>query len=268
MVGTPIGNLEDITFRAVRVLGEADLVAAEDTRRTGRLLARYGIATALTSYHEHNERGKAALILEKLAAGRSVALVTDAGTPGVSDPGYRLVRLAAARGVRVEAVPGPSAVTALLSVAGLGTERFTFLGFVPTAAGRRREMWLEMKARPSTYVIFESPRRLGKTLAEMAAELGDVEAVVGREMTKLHEEVVRGRLTELAGKLAGGGTRGEVTIAVRTEPAAASADDVEAELARLLDSGLALREAARAAAASFDISRSEAYALALRLKRR
>lgn len=192
LVATPIGNLEDISARALRVLGEAAVVAAEDTRRTAGLLRHFGIATPLTSLHEHNEHQKGEALLARLADGESVALVSDAGTPLVSDPGAGLVRAARERGIRVEAVPGPSAVLAALTASGLPCDTFTFLGFVPARAAERRQ-WLERAAaEPHTLVCFEAPHRVRETLGVIAEVFGERQISLARELTKLHEQVITG----------------------------------------------------------------------------
>jgi len=200
VVATPIGNLEDITLRAIRVLRNVNLVAAEDTRRTRTLLQHYDIHTPVTSLHEHNEQEKSPELLARLGAGESIALVSDAGTPLVSDPGFVLVREALAAGVRVEAVPGASAVMAALSVSGLPLESFAFLSFAPSRRAPRRR-WLEnLKGEPRTIVFFETPHRIGDTLADIAEVLGDRWVVVARELTKVHESVYRGWASELVGR--------------------------------------------------------------------
>ncbi len=195
LVATPIGNLEDITLRALRVLREADLIAAEDTRHTAKLLAHYDIHTKTTSFYEQVEREKTPRLLEHLASGRSLALVSDAGTPGISDPGYRLTRAAITAGIRVEAVPGASAVFAALVPSGLPTDAFSFVGFPPPKA-KAREGWLrDLAGRRETLVFFEAPHRIRATLEAVLSVLGDREVSVGRELTKLHEETVRGRVS-------------------------------------------------------------------------
>ena len=221
LVSTPIGNLEDITLRALRVLGEVALIAAEDTRRTAGLLGHYGIHTTTTSFHEHNEVRKGPHLLRRLARGDSVALVADAGTPLLSDPGARLVREALAAGVRVHAVPGPSAALAGLVISGLGGGAFTVVGFPPSRS-KDRKRWLESLAtEPRPLVVFEAPHRIRAALADMAAVLGDREVAVCREMTKAHEELVNGPISEVAKRLAV--PRGEYTIVVG--PPAAPAGD-------------------------------------------
>ena len=212
LVATPIGNLEDITLRALRVLREVALIAAEDTRRTLGLLQHYQISRPLISLHDHNERHRTPALLARLEAGDSVALVSDAGTPLISDPGLHLVQQAVAAGIRVEAIPGPSALTAALALSGIPQNEFTFLGFAPARSGAR-ERWLKaLVSERRTLVLFESPHRVRATLEHLLRHLGDRSVVVARELTKVHESVYRGRLTEV---LAGGlEERGEFVILV------------------------------------------------------
>src|SRR5262245_11074121 len=228
VVATPIGNLEDVTLRALRVLREADLLLAEDTRQVRKLLDRHGVAARPRSLHAHNEARRRDEVLASLAAGLRVALVSDAGTPLVSDPGQPLVAAAAAAGHPVEAVPGASAVLAALVVAGLPAERFTFVGFLPRRRAERERLLARFGEASETLVLFESPRRLVATLRELAERLGDRRACVARELTKRYEEVARGRLGELALRFADG-ARGEVTLVVEGGAEAAVAeDDVDA----------------------------------------
>ena len=211
VVATPIGNLEDVTLRALRVLREVSVVAAEDTRRTGILLQHYDIRTPLVSFHDHNEHSRTAGLIARLQAGDSVALVSDAGTPLVADPGFPLVREALDAGLRVEAVPGASALTAALSIAGLPVEGFTFAGFPPARAGERRR-WLEArKSVPGTLVFFEVPHRIRATLAAVREVLGDRWVVLARELTKVHEETARGWVSDLVADLQ---ERGEYVVLV------------------------------------------------------
>jgi 16S rRNA (cytidine1402-2'-O)-methyltransferase len=210
VVATPIGNLEDITVRALRILREVALIAAEDTRRTAHLLTRYGITTPTTSLHEHNEHRKSASLILRLQHDESVALVSDAGTPTVSDPGQHLISEAIRNGIRVEAIPGPNAAMAALSVSGLGTESFVFLGFPPTKAKDRR-LWIEhLKTAESIAVFYEAPHRIVQTLEEILTTIGDAYAVIGRELTKAHEELVRGPISRILS--AGLTTKGEFTV--------------------------------------------------------
>ena len=215
IVSTPIGNLEDLSPRARAALVEADVVACEDTRHTGLLLARLGIKKRLVSLHEHNERQRVASLVQSLVEGTTVALVSDAGTPLLSDPGFLLVREAAARGVRVEAIPGPSALLAALVVAGLPPLPFTFAGFAPPKGGKRRTFYSRLAALGHTVIVYESPHRIAASLADAAAAMGtERPAVVARELTKLHEEVLRGTLGELAARVAEQPLRGEIVIVI------------------------------------------------------
>src|SRR5579884_2967248 len=271
VVATPIGNLEDITLRALRVLREADLVAAEDTRRTRALLAHHGIRRPLASYYDAVERARAPAIVERLRAGATVALVSDAGTPGIADPGYHLVRQALAAGVRVVPVPGPSAVTAIVSVAGIPAERFVFEGFLPTRPGPRAARLGALAAEPRALVFFEAARRL-PGLAAAAAVLGDREAVVARELTKRHEEWLRGRLSELAGRVAAAASlKGEVTVLVAGAAAAVAAaapgPGLDARIRAALARGEHLRDLAQAIARETGAPRRAVYRRALELAR-
>jgi 16S rRNA (cytidine1402-2'-O)-methyltransferase len=218
VVATPIGNLDDITLRALRVLRDAAVIAAEDTRRTAHLLARHGIATPTTSLHEHNEDRKAEAILARLLAGEDVALVSDAGTPTISDPGSRLVRRAVAAGIRIEPIPGANAAVATLSASGLMTDSFGFYGFPPTRS-KDREAWFQrLRIVGGTAVFYEAPHRIRQTLSELRACVGDRPVVVGRELTKIHEELVRGPISEVLDRLSN--ERGEFTVVVDAGPAA------------------------------------------------
>ena len=210
LVATPIGNLEDITARALRVLGEVSLIAAEDTRRTAHLLTHYAITTPTTSLHEHNETRKAPSLIARLLAGDNVALVSDAGMPLMSDPGEELVRLAIDAGIRIEPIPGPSAITTALAVSGFATQPFTFLGFPPTRPKDRRDWFGQLSKLTSTVVFFESPHRIRGTLLEVRSNVGDCRAVICRELTKVHEELVRGPISSVLAHLFD--SRGEFTI--------------------------------------------------------
>lgn len=212
VVATPIGNLEDMTLRALRVLREADLVAAEDTRRTARLLQHYSISTPTTSLHEHNERRRIPALLARLEAGARIALVSDAGTPGVSDPGARLVAAALERGIRVEPIPGASAVTAALMVSGFPADRFTFVGF-PPARGSARDAWFqELAAHRETIVLFEAPHRMASSLGLLAKYMPDRPIAIAREMTKHHEELVRCHISDAPNRLSR--LLGEFTVVI------------------------------------------------------
>ncbi len=271
IVATPIGNLEDVTLRALRVLREVALVAAEDTRRTAKLFSHFDIHTPTTSFFEHNEREKLPRLLARLAAGENLALVSDAGTPGISDPGYRLISAAVAAGHRVEAIPGPSALLAALVASGLPTHAFTFAGF-PPARERAREEWLAaLRDRPDTLVFFEAPHRLRQTLETARRVLGDRPAVVCRELTKVHEELVRGTLSDVLAHLPD--PRGEVTVVIGPPQKGAPEPTGLPEDGRLLDefyhlteSGLARRDAVSRLAERYAHPSREVYAALERAK--
>ena len=214
LVATPIGNLEDITLRALRVLRECDVVAAEDTRRSGQLLAHFGIRKPLLSYFKFNEARRSEEILARLQRGEKVALVTDAGSPGISDPGERVVRAALEAGCRVESVPGPCALVAALTASGLPTDEFHFVGFLPHKPGRRRKALGRLRGLPCTLVLYESPHRIERLLGELAALFPDRHLVLARELTKKFEEFLRGRAAELAAATHGRGWRGELVVLV------------------------------------------------------
>ena len=264
VVATPLGHLEDLTLRALRVLREVSLVACEDTRRTGALLRAHGIGTATTSYFEHNERWKGARILEALRSGRDVALVSDAGTPGISDPGYRLVREARGGGLPVVPVPGPSAAIAALSVSGLPTDRFLFVGFLPPRATARRRALEALASERPTLVFYESPVRVLDCLADMAAVLGDRDAFLCREATKMHEEYLRAPLSALLTSLAARETvKGEIVLVVSGAPEAAPAAGREpvALYRELAGEGRTRREAVKEAARRLGLPAREVYRL-------
>jgi len=267
LVATPIGNLADITLRALAILQRADVVYCEDTRHSRTLLAHFAISRATRAYHEHNAERERPRVLAELAAGRSVALISDAGTPLISDPGYKLVREAIAAGHRVISLPGASATLAALGSAGLPTDAFLFAGFLPPRQGARRTRLAELKAVPATLVFFEAPSRLADSLADIAAVLGGREAAVARELTKLHEEVRRGTPAELAQWAAEAAPKGEMVILVGPPPAEEVSD--EAIIARLeaLLAEMSLRDAAKAAAEELGVPKSRVYDLGLALKR-
>ncbi len=267
VVATPIGNLEDVTLRALRILREVDLIAAEDTRHTAKLLHHYGIRKAMVSYHEHNERQRTPQLIAHLREGRSVALLSDAGTPGISDPGYELVRACVAEGIPVVPVPGPSALLAALVVSGLPVDRFLFGGFVPRKASERRSFLEELKPVRATLVLFESPERLLETLRDLRAVMGDRRVAVCRELTKLHEEVFRGTVTEAIAHLEVRPPRGEITLVVEGAAGAPlEAGEVEEDLRRLLAQGVSVRDAAEAVAKAYGVPKREAYRKALRIR--
>ncbi len=214
IVATPIGNLEDITFRAVRILSEVDLIAAEDTRQTKILLTRYHINTPMTSYHKFNIRAKTGQLVDLLREGKNIALVSDSGMPGISDPGYELIRESVNKNIRVEPVPGPSAAITALSVSGLPTDRFTFVGFLPKKPGRKKKTLQGLKSETGTIIIYESPYRLAKTMDDIKKALGDRGVAVCRELTKKFEEVIRGKAGEVLDKLKGRKVKGEIVVVV------------------------------------------------------
>lgn len=267
VVSTPLGNLEDITLRAIRILREVALIACEDTRRTSNLLRAHGIATPTTSYFEHNERWKGEKILAALREGRDVALVSDAGTPGISDPGYRLVRDARDAGLPVLPVPGPSAAIAGLSVSGLPTDRFLFVGFLPPRAGARKRAIDSLKTVRETLIVYESPVRITDTLEELELALGDREAFLCREATKLHEEYVRAKLSTLRAALTTrSSVRGEIVLVVAgagEEVPPATDESPETMFARLVASGLTRREAVKEVARRLGLPAREVYARVL-----
>jgi len=264
---TPIGNLEDISARALRVLREASLVAAEDTRHTGRLLTHFGIEARLVSYHAHNERARRDALLAALADG-DIALVSDAGSPGISDPGRDIVAAAVAAGHRVSPVPGPTALVAAVGASGLVDGPFVALGFLPRRGIERATTLARAGTTGYAVVLFEAPNRVAATLADLARALGDREAAVCRELTKLHEEIRRGRLTELAEHYATTAPRGEIVVVVGpAAPSVAVATDADDVLSGLLRAGLGPSQAAREAAAITGLPRSSLYEAARRLSR-
>jgi 16S rRNA (cytidine1402-2'-O)-methyltransferase len=261
LVGTPIGNLADMTERAKETLAGVDVVAAEDTRRTGRLLSRFGIKRPLVSLFEGNEARRTAELVTSLRGGKDVALVTDAGMPLISDPGHRLVRACVDEGIDVRVVPGPSAVTAALAVSGLPSDRFVFEGFLPRKAGDRRERLRSLADELRTIVLFESPVRLETLLRDVLEEIGDRRVAVARELTKLHEEVLRGRVSEVLARIAGAEPKGEVVVVVEGH---ASGDEVTlaelvVEARRLVDDGMRKREAASSVAKRHGASANAIY---------
>jgi 16S rRNA (cytidine1402-2'-O)-methyltransferase len=271
LVGTPIGHLGDISERARRVLANVDLIACEDTRRTRGLLAHLGIRGAsVTTFFEGNERRRVPELVEHLKTGRDVAVVSDAGMPGLSDPGERLVRAAVAEGIPVDVVPGPSAAVTALVVSGLPAARFAFEGFLPRKAGERRARLLQLAGEPRTMILFESPRRVGALLSDAADALGDRRASVVRELTKVHQEVVRGTLFELASRYEAEEIRGEVVVVVEGRPAHVGPDELEALAERveaLTAGGVPRREAAARVAEESGASRRALYEASLRQRR-
>jgi 16S rRNA (cytidine1402-2'-O)-methyltransferase len=273
IVGTPLGNLEDLSPRAARVLAEAAVVAAEDTRTAQKLFARSGVSTPTVSYFEGNEAARSAELIERLRRGERVALISEAGMPGVSDPGERLVRAAIDAGIAVEVVPGPSAAITALVGSGLPAARFTFLGFLPREVGRRLALLARFRAAEETLIVYEAPGRVAATLADLAASLGEHrQACVARELTKLHEEYLRGSLGELAARFTVEAPRGEVTLVVAgatPEEAAATAPlDLEAEVDRRVRAGESPKEIAAALSLATGKPRRQIYQLALARKGR
>jgi len=272
VVATPIGNLGDLSARAREVLAAADLIAAEDTRHTGQLLRTIGVSATLVSLHDYNEAARIETLIEQLKAGKIIALVSDAGTPLLSDPGFSLVRAAAAAGIEVRAVPGASALTAALSIAGLATDRFIFEGFLPARATERRAALALLAREPRTLVLFEAPHRIEATLADLAQAFGgERRAVVARELTKLHETVYRGTLQELhaAAGQERDFQRGEITLVVAGAAGQAASTIDTQQLPRALQLLLAALPPGRAAAIAAQLTgtkRSAAYEMALRLQ--
>ena len=268
IVATPIGNLEDITLRALRILKEVDIIAAEDTRQTRKLLRRYGINTQLTSYFEHNEIKKAEWLVSQLKHGKDVALVSDAGTPGISDPGYRLVKMAVENSIPVVSIPGPSAIISALSISGLPTDSFCFEGFIPSRTGERQRFLAGLKGIKKTIVLYESPKRLPAALADINNALGDVDMVIVREMTKLHEEVVRGKVSKVIIELGGRNIKGEITILISQRGVGGG------EMVPLIDElrnlqkelGLPVKEIVKIVAEERGMPKREVYKEALKLK--
>ena len=262
VVATPIGNLEDITLRALRILKEADLIAAEDTRHSQKLLNKYDIATPLTSYHDHNKEEKAPVLVAKLLDGRTVALVSDAGTPGISDPGYFLINLAVDQKIPVVPIPGATAAIAALSISGLPTDSFVFEGFLPSKQTARHKRLEELKQEKRTLVFYEAPHRIINTIEDLTTVLGDRKAVVTRELTKIHEEAIRGSLTEVLGVLNRGSFKGEFTIIVHgatDKPADQDIDTKEYLKNLMLHRGMTKKEAIAAAAEELGLPKKEVY---------
>ncbi len=266
VTATPIGNLGDITYRAVETLKAADLVLCEDTRQTAKLCAAYGIETPRAPYHEHNAARVRPEIMKKLKGGAAICLVTDAGTPLISDPGYKLVREAAGEGVDVFPIPGPCAAIAALSAAGAPSDAFFFAGFPPSKSGAREKALTALKETYGTLVFYETGQRLAASLAAMAEAFGDRAAVVARELTKLHEEFRRGSLRDLADHYAASPPKGEIVILVHPpEPAQADEGALDAYLTDALQS-LSVKDAAREAASALGVPKRQAYERALELK--
>ncbi len=263
IVATPIGNLEDITLRALRVLKEVDWIACEDTRQTRKLLEHFGIATAMMSYYEHNEAARAAELVERMMTGASVALVTDAGTPLVSDPGYRLVQAAIAAAIRVVPVPGPSAVVGALSAAGLPTDAFRFCGFLPPKSSQRKKTLEQLKPETGTLIFYETPHRILEALEDVAAVMGTRPVVVARELTKLYEEFLRGTAAEVRAQLASRpSVKGEITLLVgKSETLEVDDTPLEEAVRAAEKEGLQRMEAIKLVARQRGLSKREVYRL-------
>jgi len=270
IVATPIGNLEDITLRALRILKEVDLIAAEDTRHTKKLLTHYGIQKPLTSYHEHNEKTKSNQLIHRLQEGYRVALVSDAGTPLLSDPGFRLVQEAIRAEAQVIPVPGPSALTAVLSASGLPMDSFAFEGFLPAKEAARRKYLTGLREEERTLVFYEVPHRVQESLRDILEILGDREIVLGREVTKVHEEFLRGSVSQLISDTGPRKWRGEITVVVGGAGRVRDRDrdrdrdrEIRAEIQRLRAEGMRVKEIAEIVGERFSMSKREVYRLAL-----
>ena len=268
IVATPIGNLEDITLRALRLLKEADCIAAEDTRHTKKLLNHFDIRTPLVSYHEHNERMATPALIERMLGGASIALVSDAGTPGVSDPGYRLTVAAVAAGITVTPIPGPSALIAALSAAALPADHFAFEGFLPEKKTQRWERLKALREEKRTLIFYEAPHRLTACLEDLQRILGEREIVIARELTKLHEEFLRGKVSELILQVGAREIKGEITILVRSAPSqgALSKEDLQAEIQRLQREGMGVKQIAELLGELHSLPKREVYRLAAAAK--
>jgi 16S rRNA (cytidine1402-2'-O)-methyltransferase len=270
VVGTPIGNLEDMTFRGIRILQTVDLIAAEDTRHTGKLLQHFQIKTPQVSYHEHNRSSRIPELLEKLHQGKAIAIVTDAGVPGISDPGYELVKSCVEMGITVVPIPGPSAAITALSAAGLPTDRFVFEGFLPAKTQQRREHLKSLQTESRTLIFYASPHRLRETLQDLAEILGcDRQIVIARELTKLYEEFWRGTIAEAISNYNDREPQGEYTLVLAGNPPEfpqPSETEIKAELEKLINQGVSLSQASRQLAKTTSLNRRKLYQLALMLK--
>lgn len=271
MVATPIGNREDITLRALDILREVDLIAAEDTRKSGKLLSHYKIKNRLISYHEHNEKRRTPELISQLQDGTSIALISNAGTPSVSDPGYRIIEAAIANNITVTPIPGVSAATAAMSVAGLPTDSFVFIGFAPKKKGKRLKFLKELALEPRPLIFYESPKRILTFLEELISCLGDRPAVLAREMTKLHEEFIRGSMLQILSKVKSRPqVKGECTLLVAARGEGKEEIDskiIRAEIKATLDkqqSGIS--EIAKAIARKYGLPKNKVYDLALKVR--
>lgn len=271
LCGTPIGNLEDITIRALRILKEVDLIAAEDTRHTQKLLNYYEINTPLTSYHQHNRREKGAALLEALQGGKKIALVSDAGMPGISDPGHDLVKEAIALGIKVTPIPGPTALIAALVASGFSTDAFTYYGFFPRTKKEQKDVLLRLEKEENTAIFYEAPHRINATLKALGERFPQRRVVVGRELTKVYEEFLRGTPKEILQTWEGKPPKGEITLLVEGH----SPDETNSEqplmepreyLEALLEAGMDKKEAIKETAKAFSIPKQEVYKLAVKIK--
>lgn len=263
LVATPIGNLKDITFRAIEVLRSVDLIACEDTRHTRKLLNHFEIDNELVSYHEHNELERTPELVDKLLEGKSIALVSDAGTPGISDPSYRIVSAATIAGIDVVAIPGPAAFISASIVSGLSTDSIFFAGFLPSKQSDRLKRLKELVEIPATLVFYEAPHRIIRSIDDCLSVLGDRKAAAARELTKLHEEVVRGTLSEIRKHFSQNEPRGEFVLVIDRHSATPSTENLSKSLPErlqeLIDAGLDRKSALKSAAKEFGLSKSEAY---------
>lgn len=263
LVATPIGNLDDITLRAIKVLGDVGLIACEDTRHTRKLLTHFGINTRTISYHEHNERERAVELLERLRNGESIAVVSDAGTPGISDPGFRLVQVAIENDIRVVPVPGAAAFVSALVASGIPTDEFFFAGFLPSRATARRARLRELQGLPATLIFYEAPHRLAASLRDASEILGQRNAVVARELTKVHEEIARGSLGDLASRYETENVRGEIVLVIQRASAEMEHVATSRSVAEMVEGfeseGIDHRAALKKAARELGLSRDEAY---------
>ena len=270
VVSTPIGNLKDITLRALEVLKEVDIVAAEDTRHSRKLFSRYDIKTRLISYYGAKEEIKGDEVLRELKAGKKVALISDAGTPGISDPGYYLIKNAAEEGYDIFTIPGPSALVSAITISGLPMARFVFEGFLPPKGSARRKRIESLKGEERAVVIYESPRRAIKTLKELLAALGDRKAVMARELTKIHEELVRGTISDIINRLEEKGVRGEITLIIAGETEPAEQEDKTARMNELINKALTnkipVKDAAETIALELGLSKRDVYQSILKVK--
>jgi len=272
IVSTPIGNLQDISTRAIKILKDADLIACEDSRHTKKLLSHFGIKTTLSSYHEHNELSKSKKLIEELVGGKNIALVTDAGTPCVSDPGYRVVNLAVKNSIKVVPIPGPSSVFAALAASGLPSDKFLFLGFLPKTKKQIEKICDNYEYEPYTLIFFESPKRIKKSLVYLQDKFGKRDAVICRELTKLHEEIVHGTVDELSRDFSDrDNIKGELTLIIKgyQEDKSQSSGEIEVIISNRLKTlnnlGLSLKDSVKVVCEDYDISKRTVYDKALRI---